>query len=360
VSAPHTDVERRSAPAFDCDVHPVLASTKQLVPYLDDYWTDYLEQSHFPPWVPNHHPPGAAISRRPDATRDDNGECAREVGSLTADVLDRGKTDVAVLQCLYGVQSMLNPQMERALARALNMWIASIVLPMRAPEAAVAELERWADDPRFVQVLVLVQSEALYGREVHWPVWEAAERAGLPVAIHLGGMTGFAPTTVGWPSTYIEWYVGQQASFEAQVASLVCEGVFQRFPDLKVVLCEAGMRWMPAFMWRLSKLWKGQRRDVPWVDRLPSEIIRDHLRMTTSPSDGADSPGQLDELVERLGSDRMLLYASDYPHWHASEPQAIAHGTRDPALFERIRRENPAELYSPRLAYTAAKEVSIS
>jgi uncharacterized protein len=350
---------------IDCDVHPVLGSTRQLLPYVDEYWAETLDLSGHPQYVPNHHPPGAPITERPDATRDDDGLVAHAVGPLCHDVLDRGGADLAILHCLYGVQHVFNPMLERTLARALNCWIAeywldveprlraAIVLPMRAPQAAVEEIERWTDDPRFVSVLVPAQSELLYGREAHWPVWDAAARARLSVTIHLGGLTDHAPTVVGWPSSYLEWYVGQQASLEAQLASMICAGVFQRCPDLRVVLAECGTRWVPSFLWRFTKLWKALRRELPWLDRSPIEIAREHVRLTTAPDDGLHKPGQLDELVERIGSDRMLLYASDYPHWHATDPEAVDAGTSDRALRERIHHLNPVEAF-PRIAQAVA------
>lgn len=354
-------VSGAAPPVVDSDVHPVLGSTEQLLPYVDEYWHESLTLAGFPQFVSNAHPPGAPITERPDATRDAAGRVAHDPASLVADVLDRPGTDIAILQCLYGVQHAFNPQMERALAGALNRWIAeewltvdprlraSIVVPLRGPDAAVAEIERWAGDPRFVQVLLPLQSEVAYGREVHWPIWEAAERHGLPVALHIGGLTSTAPTTVGWPSSFTEYYAGQTATAEGQLASIVCGGVLQRYPKTRIVLAEVGFHWLPAFMWRFSKLWKGLRRDVPWVDRLPSELIREHVRVTTSPDDGASAPGALDTIVERLGSDRMLLYASDYPHWHATDPGDLARGTADPRLIERIRRDNPEETYGAAL-----------
>lgn len=67
--------------------------------------------------------------------------------------------------------------------------------------------------------------------------------------------------------------------------SLVAEGVFVRFPNLMVASIEAGFTWLPPLMWRFDKDWKGLRREVPWVDRPPSEVMRDHARMTIAPLD---------------------------------------------------------------------------
>ncbi len=62
-----------------------------------------------------------------------------------------------------------------------------------------------------------------------------------------------------------------------------CSG---KFPGLKIVLMESGVSWLPAFMWRANKTWRGVRVEVPWVEREPASIIRDHVRVTMQPFDG--------------------------------------------------------------------------
>jgi predicted TIM-barrel fold metal-dependent hydrolase len=51
--------------------------------------------------------------------------------------------------------------------------------------------------------------------------------------------------------------------------SLVTEGVFNKFPRLKVVLMESGVTWLPAYFWRINKTWRGVRAETPWLDRPP-------------------------------------------------------------------------------------------
>ncbi len=75
-------------------------------------------------------------------------------------------------------------------------------------------------------------------------------------------------------------------AFQAQILSLIYEGVFGKFPGLKVVLMESGVSWLPAFMWRANKTWRGVRVEVPWVEREPASIMRDHMRFTMQRSTG--------------------------------------------------------------------------
>uniref|UniRef100_UPI0018F05B39 Amidohydrolase n=1 Tax=Rhodococcus wratislaviensis TaxID=44752 RepID=UPI0018F05B39 len=358
-SNPGVPDELDGVPAVvDCDVHAVLPSPHSLIPYLDEYWADQLVAQLAPTYEPNYHPRGSAIAQHSDASVDENGRAATTAENLVKDVFADGFTDFAVVNCLYGVQQIHQPRREMAHARALNHWIAnewldkddrlraSIVVPQGSPRAAAEEIDFWSGDKRFVQVLLLGQSELLYGREINWPIWEAAEAAGLPVTLHIGGVFRQAPTSVGWPASHLEWYVGQQSNIEAQLNSIISEGILQKFPKTKILLSELGFNWLPPFMWKFDKLWKSYRPDIPWVQESPLELIREHVRVTTSPSDGAEEAGRLDSIVDRLGSDRMLVYSSDYPHKHHSGPRDIENGTHSPELLDRIYRRNAFDLYN--------------
>ena len=144
----------------------------------------------------------------------------------------------AICNVLYGAQAVYDPYMASAFCKAINDWIAaewlardprlraSIVVPMQAPDLAIEEIERRAGDNRFVSVLVLAQGESLLGRRHYWPVWQAAEKHKLPIAIHAGSQYRQAPSSVGWPSYRYEYYLAEAQAFQAQVLSLIYEGVF--------------------------------------------------------------------------------------------------------------------------------------
>ena len=129
------------------------------------------------------------------------------------------------------------------------------------------------------------------------------------------------------------------------MVSLVCEGVPVRFPRLSIVLVESGFTWLPPLMWRLDKNWKGLRREVPWVDRLPSEVIRESVRLTAQPLDGPDDPATLLEVIDRLGSDRMLMFATDYPHRQFDDPSRSAPAGLSADAMARFLGRNALDTY---------------
>ena len=169
-------------------------------------------------------------------------------------------------------------------------------------ELAVDEVNRCAADPRFVQVLLLALGEQPLGKSHFWPIYRAAEKHGLTLGIHAGSTYHHAVTGSGWPSYYLEDYAAQSLGFHAQVGSLIAEGVFVKFPKLKAVLIESGVTWLAAYLWRFSKFWRGVRLEVPWIDRPPMEIVRDHIRLTIQPFDAPHDADVVQRILDQLPS----------------------------------------------------------
>jgi predicted TIM-barrel fold metal-dependent hydrolase len=135
--------------------------------------------------------------------------------------------------------------------------------------------------------------------------------------------------------------------------SLVAEGVFQKFPKLKVVLIESGFTWLPTWLWRTTKTWRGVRAETPWIDRSPAEIVREHVRFTLQPVDAPGSdPAALARTLEHVGSDRLLLFSTDYPHWQFDGEDALPDGLSGDTI-RKLLVDNPFETY-PRLRDAAA------
>jgi predicted TIM-barrel fold metal-dependent hydrolase len=127
----------------------------------------------------------------------------------------------------------------------------------------------------------------------------------------------------------------------------LAEGVFQKFPKLKFVFAESGVTWMPTLLWRTSKTWRGTRTETPWIDRVPADIIREHVRLTLQPLDLPRDPEKLAKTMEHIGSDDMLLFSTDYPHWQFDGDDVLPEGLTD-SQIRKILIDNPLNAY-PRL-----------
>jgi uncharacterized protein len=312
----------------DCDVHVAPRSLEPVLAHMDDYWADYVANSELflSPSMNGTDPPAAFLPGSEPGTRM---RVAATLAELRADVLDGGPATTAVLGCITPFDTSRNAYYEAALCRGVNDWMraeflarderlrGSLVLPTLDPDAAVAEIERAGGDPGFVQVLLPARTEAPYGNPRYHRVWEAAERAGLVVALHAWGRVGNAPTASGFTHSYLEDYASNsQVVVQAHVTSLVSEGVFERFGGLRVALLECGFAWLPFLLWRFDKDWKAVWREVPWVKRRPSEYVREYIRLTTAPPQLPADPAVLARIADLMPVSEMLLYASDHPHRH--------------------------------------------
>lgn len=341
--------------AIDTDVHHTPGTVEELFPHLAPQWIDYIVERGLPGFEPNYYPPQSPLTVRPDLVAPDGPPPGTDPEAIIADVLGRAGCTHAVLNTLYGVVPMGNEFFAAAVASAVNDWQrerwldadprlhASVIVPTQAPEAAAREIDRVATDGRFVQVLMYVRDRMPLGRSWYWPIYEAAERHGLPLAVHPFGSFHHPNTPAGWASTYAEEYAAQAQLFHAQVVSLVCQGVFTRHPGLRVLLLESGVSWLPPLMWRFDKDWKGLRHDTPWVDRPPSAVIREHIRLATAPLDVADTE-ELLSVIDQLGSEDLLVYSSDHPHAHHTPGTDAVLGLPDP-LRRKVLSDNARALY---------------
>ncbi len=345
--------------AIDCDLHPAVPSTKALVPYLDDFWQDHLANRHIDRFglTLSSNAPGLPISARED-WRPAQGLPGSDFELLRKQALDGFGLRYAICNVLHGAVALFNVDMAAALCTAVNRYVAkewldrdprlrgSILVPPQNVDLAVAEIERCAGDKRFVQVMFLVMGDAPLGQRRYWPIFQAAEKHGLPIGVHAGSSFRQAPTGSGWPSYHLEDYLLQAPAFEDLIVSFLTEGVFQKFPGLKLVLAESGFTFLPTLLWRNNKVWRGARTEVPWIDRPPADIIRDHVRFTLQPVDAPDGK-MLNRIFEHVGSDKLVLFSTDYPHPHFEGDDALPDGLSDD-MIRRILIDNPLETY-PRL-----------
>jgi predicted TIM-barrel fold metal-dependent hydrolase len=323
--------------AIDCDVHVEPPSMDALLGYIDPYWHEFIRSGHL--GVRHRlYPESEPMSARPEA----RGAAGGAAGSfpphtyeeLRAQLLDTCEPLAVILTCVATFQGSRNPYFEAAMTTAVNNWMrdefldrdprlrGSIVVPVFHPEGAAEEIDRLGGDRRFAQVLLPVRSETPWGNVRYRAIHEAASRNRLPITLHAWGGWGMAPTSTGTAATYYEDYLyNSQIVAPNQVLSLVAEGVFDRYPDLRVCLAELGFAWLPSLLWRFDKDWKALWRETPWVRDKPSVYVRKHLRATTSPTliPGRTAASELAQLADMLDAGHMLLYSSDYPHDHGND-----------------------------------------
>jgi uncharacterized protein len=244
-----------------------------------------------------------------------------EIGNLVA--LSRGGMEERNLDFATALSQAVNDWQIENWVKPEPRLRAGIVVPQEDAAFAASEIERRANDRRFVQVIFSPRAADPIGHRRYWPIYEAAERNDLPLGLHSAGFSGGHPSTSsGWPTYYMQEHYSFFTAMQGVVTSLIFEGVFERFPKLKVVLIEGGFTWAPALGWRMDKHWERMRSEIPHVKRPPSEYLRENFWFTTQPIEEPSKPAHLAEIIDWLGWDR-LIFSSDYPHWDFDHPRHI-------------------------------------
>ena len=344
---------------IDCDIHPTTRNRSELHPWLPERWrkhlAEYGAQARLPFSTGTQYPKAAPATARRDAWPPAGGPPGSDLAFMQTQLLDPNDTAVGILSPLHG--SARNTDLDAAICTAVNEWQieqwvkpeprlrASVTVAHEDPDLAVEEIARRAGDARFVQILLPSKTNEPLGRKRYWPIFAAAQSAGLPIGVHVNSVGGgYASTGSGWPSYYLQDHHINVHSFQAQVASLALEGVFQRFPRLRMVMIEGGFAWLPALCWRLDRHWARMRDEVPECRRPPSEYIREQLWFTTQPVEEPEQPEHLRDTLNWIGWDR-LMFATDYPHWDYDDPAAafkIAMSEQERAM---IFRANACAVY---------------
>jgi predicted TIM-barrel fold metal-dependent hydrolase len=230
-----------------------------------------------------------------------------------------------------GLVSYENTRHAVAIMRAYNEWVvdewtsrddrihASVGIVPHAPEESAEEIRRWGDHPDMVQAITGTGTRIPIGQRDYWPIFEAAEEEGLPVAMHIGPKGGVGighpNSPAGQSSNYSEGHIAQSINCYGQIASLVLEGVFEEFPDLRFVMIEGEFGWVPDLMWRMDRNWEALGEEVPWLERPPSEYLLENVRFTTQPVPEPPRDRYFRDLLEMIHAEETLMFCTDYPHW---------------------------------------------
>lgn len=348
---------------IDSDVHPwINGDIEGLKPYLSQGWQARFDGKRL--ILPDHplRPPLAgATSIRRDTTPPGGGAGGSDPMFMKEDHLDRHQISYAILSSIQAGKLAAMPNANEAvvLARAFNdyfrdKWLttdpryrlAMSVAP-HDPLAAATEIRRIGSEDNISAVFVPLMN-ILMGNRHYYPIYEAAEEAGLPILIHPTGTEGGFQTSVafagGIPSTYIERHTVFPEIAMGNIASLLFEGVFVRFPKLKFLAAEFGFSWVPHLLWRVDQNWRQFRREVPWLEKKPSEYLLEHVRFTSQPLEEPEKDEHLTQILEMMHADRTILFSTDYPHWDTDNPKLTFRNLPE-ALKRRIFYDNAAEFF---------------
>lgn len=344
---------------IDCSVHPMFSRGDEIREWMREPWRSL----DFPGPARYLYPAPTGVApfgEYLEEARSGPGVAGSDPALMSRQLSEMGVGRAVLLSLTRGL--LPNQELGSAICAATNDWLAatwlgddrylgSIRVNPGDPEAAVREIERWADHPRMVQVAVPLEAHRPYGQRFYAAIWEAAARHRLPVAVHSDGGAGIDlyPTPNGYPRTFVEYTTLSPINFIFHLASLIVEGVFERLPDITFVFADGGHNELMPLMWRLNMGWPICRIEAPWVRSQPSTYLRGHVRFCTSRAEGPEDEAIQDEWFGFNDGAHLLLFASNYPHWSTLKPGDLYPGLA-PDVRRRILSENARELYSRGIA----------
>lgn len=340
--------------AIDVDVHEAFKSIKDLVPYLKEPWKRLIKDGAFKGFSQPFVYWATGGGNREDSYPKNGDPAGSNYELVRKHLFEDYNISYAMLTgYFYPVMLKMQYEFASALASAYNdyqvaEWLekdkrffGSIHVFPRDPKAAVREIDRMAEHPQMVQVMLPI-ADIAYGEEYYFPIFKAAQRHNLIVALH---HTVHIEGALGMGKNYIERHCIIPQGMMAEVYSFIFGGVFDKFPNTKIICLEGGFSWLPHVMYRADREYKSLRQEVPWLKRFPSEYIHDHFRFATQPVEDI-TVKQWMQLTELMGSDKLLVFATDYPHFDFDSPTRALPAGLPKELQRKILFENAREFYN--------------
>jgi predicted TIM-barrel fold metal-dependent hydrolase len=277
-----------------------------------------------------------AYAMRVDTFPPDGGFAGSDPDMAFRQLIMEAGVDIAILEPLAGAMRL--PEASHAFAGALNEWQAdrwldsrhnwherwrgSIAVAIDNPQGAAHEIERWAGHPYMAQVLINAEPRPSWGHPRYDPIWAAATKHDIVVSCHLARSSYelLPMPPVGFPSYNHDFMVTYSLLAANQVMSLIFDGVFDRFPGLRIVFVEHAFSWVLPLMWRMDAIHAALKAGIK-IKRKPSDYVKEHIKFTTQPLDYPEDKTELTRALEWTECDKILLYSSDYPHWTFDDPR---------------------------------------
>jgi predicted TIM-barrel fold metal-dependent hydrolase len=224
--------------------------------------------------------------------------------------------------------SIRDPGLLAAGSAAVNDWaidyqkvsaryVCTATIPTLDVEHAVAEVERAASLGFKAAFLpVMPPGERDWNDPIWEPLWAAMEDTATVVGYHIGTEPHDASTTNGryyrGPGGAVLNYMETTFGGQRAVAKMIATGVFDRHPQLKVIVSEGGATWGPFLADRLDEGYRQHGSVVrPRLERLPSEYLYSNVYASFQHDRSAV------QACMAMGWNN-VCWGSDYPHFEGT------------------------------------------
>ena len=184
------------------------------------------------------------------------------------------------------------------------------------PAWSAAEITRLGPSAG-VGAVAIPLGDSMLGSSALNPIYAACVGADVPVLVHYSGVEGrylgAPPLSGGVHLSAFSRLSLMPHLAESNVTSLVFEGAFETFPDLRVIVAGFGFTWLSSLMWRMDREWRTFRHDLPWVKEPPSGYLPGRVWVTTSPVDEAAISGEWERSFSSGRLRSLLAFGSHQP-----------------------------------------------
>lgn len=217
-----------------------------------------------------------------------------------------------------------------AITRAYNDWLyenyvgwdpkfkGMALIPGQDPNAAVAELNRAVTELGFMGAMLPAQGYDNHtGTQFYWPIYEEADRLGCSIAFHGGCHGGLGMDRM---NRYAPVHaMGHPISVMISFASVIFNGVMDRYPNVNYAFLEGGVAWTMMALERFDRSHETHPEFDPYSqwgpqnDEKVSDYIQKHIdegRLFFGIE--GDEP-LLATAIKAMGS-KPWVYSSDFPH----------------------------------------------
>ena len=209
-----------------------------------------------------------------------------------------------------------NDRLAKAVHAYPDRFVGLAAIAPQLPKTAAREIERASTELGLKGVIINSHTHGEYlDSKKHWPIFEAAESMGAPIYLHPRTPS---PATIEPYLDYGLYFAGWGFAAETSLHAmrLIMAGVFDQFPNLKIILGHMG-EGIPFWLDRIDNRYLLQVKigAVREMARLPSEYFKNNFVITTS---GMTYAAPLKLSTEVLGAHR-ILFAADYPYESLTE-----------------------------------------
>jgi uncharacterized protein len=336
-------------------------SASQLFPYLSDGWRDTVERPGDLGGMLN--PNSSWLYPEPslDQEHPRSSWSFRDYESLRTSLLDSGQRDKVVLGHFDNLLTTASPYhyLASALVTATNDWtikewlerddrvFGMMLVYAGLPDHAAAEIRRAGRHDQMVAVALGANGLSnLFGHPVYHPIYEAAAELSLPLVIQVGSDSAVDlqsdPVAGGLPTTFGEYRALSVHALMTHLASMITEGVFEKYPNLNVLVLGGGLTWVAPYLWRIGYWFKSLEREAPWLKTVPATYFTDHVRLATYSMETIPSPEALTRAISVIpGIEGMIAYASGAPSTEAQDLDDVL--SRFPESWHENIMHNTAE-----------------